>query len=528
MNAEDPAPKPDIAAVDRRRFIIGAAGMFMAERAFAATEAAPPAPASGGSFFDGVIAMAKARAEKPHEARKLSLPRPLDNLSYDAYRGIRVRPERRVWSGENRGFVLDLLPPGFHFNDAVAIEFVRDGVATPATFDISDFEFAPDQFDLSGGEPTLPDNAQLTYSGFRVRFPINRPDVPDEFMVFQGASYFRAVARNQLYGLSARGLAIGTGSQQGEEFPVFEQFWIHVPDEDATSLLVEALLDSPSVSGAYQFTIRPGAETVMEVRSVLFARTDLRDVGIAPLTSMFFFGPRSRAGVDDFREAAHDSSGLQIITGQGERIWRPLANPAALQFATFVDTGPKGFGLVQRQRRFEDFQDAEARYEKRPSGWVVPTGDWGPGGVVLVEIPSPNEFNDNIVAFWRPRDRLDAGGPYEFGYRLFWSDYPPDDAPLARVIATRGGVAVNETSRRVFVVDYAMRDLPIDVLTPDLTTTSGEITHVAARALPVEGTARVSIEFAPEQGRIAEFRMVLNDSEGKPASETWIFRWSPS
>ena len=219
---------------------------------------------------------------------------------------------------------------------------------------------------------------------------------------FQGASYFRAVARDQLYGLSARGLALGTGGPEGEEFPLFRQFWIHEPEVAATSLTIHALLDSPSVTGAYEFVVRPGVETVMDVRSVLFPRVELTGAGIAPLTSMYFFGPKSRARIDDYRDAVHDSSGLQMVTGAGERIWRPLDNPLALQFSAFSDHDPQGFGLTQRERAFIHYEDAEARYERRPSAWVAPSNAWGQGSVVLVEIPTDT---GSMTMSWRSGGR---------------------------------------------------------------------------------------------------------------------------
>lgn len=520
--------------LDRRSMLGGAAGwgVLAASGALAqtATDAAPEAapPEADGPFsFETVIAQAHRLAGEEHEPHQIELKGTFADLDYDHYRAIRFRPERRLWQGEKRGFELDLLPPGFYYKDRIEIALVSDGVVHTLEFDPNVFHYHPDYFQAPDGAAPADAPHDLSYSGFRVRFPINRPDVMDEFLVFQGASYFRAVARDQLYGLSARGLALGTGGPEGEEFPLFRQFWIHEPEVAATSLTIHALLDSPSVTGAYEFVVRPGAETVMDVQSVLFPRVDLTGAGIAPLTSMYFFGPKSRAGIDDYRDAVHDSSGLQMVTGNGERIWRPLDNPLALQFSAFSDQDPQGFGLTQRERAFTHYEDAEARYERRPSAWVAPSNAWGRGSVVLIEIPTDTEFNDNIVAFWRPAEPLAGGSEHRFDYRLLWSGQPPDETPLARVVASRGGVKVAVPEHRSFVVDFALGELPFEDLEPRVTASAGEIKHVALLRLPAEARARAIITFDPQDAGLAELRLFLVDAEGRTASETWLARWTP-
>ena len=521
-----------VALVDRRSML----GITAASLAFAGTmghaqtgsaEGEQAEDDGGTAFsFDTVIQLAREAATEAFEVQRLELTAPFADLDYDQYRSIRSRPERRLWYGEHRGFEVDLLPPGLFYEDRLTISVVREGRATAVDFDPGVFHFHPNYFPYADGAAPPDAPRDLGYSGFRVRFPINRPDVMDEFLVFQGATYFRAIARDQLYGLSARGLAIGTGSQAGEEFPVFRQFWIHEPEVDAKSFRVHALLDSPSVAGAFEFVVQPGGETIMDVRSVLFPRTDLATAGIGTLTSMYFFDPKSRAGIDDFRNAVHDSSGLQMITGADERLWRPLDNPPTLQFSAFVDHDPHGFGLAQRERDFARYEDAEARYERRPSAWVAPQGDWGEGAVTLVEIPTDSEFNDNIVAFWRPAHTLTAGAEHRFDYRLHWSDQPPDSAPLARVAATRGGASVNNPARRSLIVDFALGELPFDGLEPRASASAGIVTSITLTRLPGDGRVRAAIGFDPEDAELAELRLVLVDAEGRRASETWLARWT--
>ena len=340
----------------------------------------PPAPPTTFGFEE-VASLASERATRVYEQPVAEQVGSFANLTYDQYRAIRFRRDRDPFAGNPR-FGMDLLPPGAIFYEPVNISIVRDGVPHRLEFDPSLLEFDPSQFP-DGAD--LQNKGQMGWSGFRLRTILNRPGVMDEFLVFQGATYFRAVARGTIYGLSARGHAIQTGSPDGEEFPLFTDFWIVEPKPGAESVRIYAILDSKSVAAAFQFDVTPGAVTMVRTRVALFPRVDLRETGLAPLTSMFWFSPASRRVVDDYRPACHDSDGLQMVTGNGERLWRALANPAALQISAFADRNPRGFGLMQRQIRFEDYYDLEARYDRRPSLWVEPIGDWGEGAVHLIE-----------------------------------------------------------------------------------------------------------------------------------------------
>ena len=299
----------------------------------------------------------------------------------------------------------------------------------------------------------------LGFAGLRVHAAINQPGQLDEFCVFLGASYFRAVGRGQEYGLSALGLAIGTGAAEPEEFPRFRTFWPERPQRRSSSLVIHALLDSRSTAGAFRFSVRPGETTVMDVESTLFPRTTMAQAGVAPLTRMYYFGARDhassgRARPDDWRTAVHDSAGLAGLTGRGQRVWRPLINPPAVQVSEFPDAAPRGFGLMQRQRAFGDFGDLQVLYGRRPDLWIEPIGDWGAGAVDLVEIPTSSEYNDNIVAFWRGREPLRAGAEYSFTYRMHWGIDPAQDARLTRVVDVRTG-AGTAANMRVFVLDLS-------------------------------------------------------------------------
>jgi glucans biosynthesis protein len=455
----------------------------------------------------------------------MKLTEPFADLKYDQFRGIRFRDEERLFTDGGRGFQMDLMPPGFYFQDRIEINLVSNGAARPIPFSTDFFAFHPDYFPYPEGRAPAGLAADMGFSGIRFRHPINRPGVWDEVAVFQGASYFRAVAHDTFYGLSARGLAIGTASPDGEEFPIFTAFWVHEPQPGDRVLHLSALLDSDSVAGAFDFTVEPGPETVMQIRSVLFPRREIRVIGIAPLTSMYFFGPERRAGVDDFRDAVHDSDGLRMVNGGGERLWRPLRNPTAVETSAFSDDNPRAFGLNQRARSFEHFGDAEAHYHQRPSAWIEPGEPWGRGAVTLVELPSADEFTDNIVAFWRPAEPLAAGSEHPFSYRLTWGMAEDEDLPIARVIATRSGLSILDARERVFVVDFDLGMINFDTVTPKLQVSAGETKGLSIAPLPGGNIARVGFHFIAGDLPAAEFRLSLMGEE-TPASEVWLYRWS--
>ena len=464
--------------------------------------------------------LAQELARQPYRAPDTRLPAAAAAMTYDQYRGIQFRQERALWRGTDLPFQVGFFPRGFLYKSGVDIYEVRDGQAAPVPYNADMFDYA---------DPSVRVTEPLGFAGFRVHAPINKPGEFDEFVVFLGASYFRAVGKGGFYGLSARGLAIGTGRATPEEFPRFRAFWLERPQSGVSSMVIHALLDSPSVTGAYRFTARPGDTTVMDVESVVFPRVDITDVGVAPLTSMYQFSPRDhrQAGggfVDDWRPAVHDSDGLSVLTGRNERLWRPLANPAAVATSAFGDTNPRGFGLLQRKRAFQDFQDLQVVYSARPSAWVEPIGDWGQGAVMLVEIPTATEFNDNIVAFWRPREPLRARGEYGATFRMHWGMEDPLDRKLARIVEVHTGKGDTPGSR-VFVLDMRGGEglRPDAKLRAEMGASAGRL--VAGFVGPsVDGGWRVSLDYAPDGATSAELRCVLLGDAG-PVSETWLYRW---
>ena len=467
--------------------------------------------------FDDIVGQARALAERDFANPPQAGPDDLAGLSYEQYHDIRFRREHALWVEQGLGFEVDLFHPGFRFMRPVDMFDVDESGVHPLSL-------APDMFDYGPRVTPPASDADLAFTGFRVRAPLNAPDRLDEFAVFQGGTRFRAVGSGQTYGVSARGLAINTADAEGEEFPDFTAFWLMKPVRGDSTMTVLALMDSPSITGAYRFQIRPGEATVIDVDTVLFPRRQVAKIGLGPLTSMFLYDASARAGYDDFRTAVHNSDGLQMLTGNGERIFRPLANPSLLQISAFQDNNPRGFGLVQRNRRFADFQDLDARFDLRPSTWVEPIGDWGSGAVILVEIPTEAETNDNIVAYWRPSTPLEPGSRTDLSYRLHYCTTPPDNVPLARVAATRGGRG-GDGRRRLFVIDFV--GLPAAERMPraEVSQSNGVILNVTAEPNPVDGSYRVSFEVDPGDESLVELRVVLVGDAG-PVSETWLYRWT--
>ncbi|HET9904089.1 MAG TPA: glucan biosynthesis protein G [Xanthobacteraceae bacterium] len=507
--------------MNRRAFLAGSVlGTVAAARAWGEAPATTPAPVETQEFdAETVRRLARALSEKPFEPQDASLPQAFKDLDYDTYRSIRYRPDRALWRGEGLPFEVQFFHRGFIFAGRVDVYEVVGSSARP-------IRYAPALFDF-GKAAVPPDNADLGFAGFRLHAPINRPDYYDEVGVFLGASYFRAVAKDQVYGLSARGLSLRTGDPNGEEFPVFKTFWIERPNRQADSIVVHALLDSESATAAYRFTIRPGATTVYEVELSLFPRVDIDKAGFGTLTSMYFFDSNDRVGVDDFRLAVHDSDGLAIRNGYGEELWRPLVNPRDLQVSIFSDSNPRGFGLLQRQRDFRAYEDLESHFEKRPSCWVEPTGPFGEGAVHLLEIPTKEEIHDNVVAFWRPRGTLRAKQEHRLAYRLHWGADKPNKPALAEFVKTRVGAGPNHA--RLFVLE--LKGAPLSALDPanvkaTVSADKGTTRNPVLQRNPETDGWRFSFELLPEKNAVVELRAQLVHRD-KPVSEVWVYRWTP-
>jgi glucans biosynthesis protein len=487
----------------------------------ARAQGAPLRPADAGAPFNAQTVKNRARALAEQDyALRPTIPPEWQNISYDQYRKIWFDTRNGLWENTNRPLRLDVFPPGLYYPRAIEVNIVDDGTASPLLFDL-------DVFDRTDQFPDLPLNEHMGYSGIRLRADLLSNNLYTEYSVFQGASYFRGIGTGEIYGLSARGLALKTGDERGEEFPDFTAFWIETPEAQDMSVTVHALMDSPSCTGAFRFDITHGDVLDMEIEATIFARTEMDHVGIAPLTSMFLFDATDRARFSDFRPNVHDSDGLLIHNGWGEVIWRPLANPTTLQISAFGDENPKGFGLMQRKREFSDYNDLEALYHQRPSVWITPRGDWGAGVVTLVEIPADLEIYDNIVAYWRPAAPIVAGAEHEMRYNLKWGADPSPATPqLLRV--TGSAMGGRPEGGLVMVIDFEDGSaLPQDLEAVEITlrSSAGTTTEGILQRNPETNGPRLAFTFQPEGATFSEFRVQLRVNEA-PLSEVWLYRWT--
>lgn len=483
--------------------------------AAAAQTGAEAVPFDAGSLAE----MARALSKKPYKAAATDLPDPFNNLPYEQYVGIRRRTDAIIWGSDNIGFALEPLHRGYLFGTPMTIYLVENGMAQRLAYDPSKYDF---------GRITPPGTlADIGFSGFRVLQPRDGEGLA-ELAIFQGASFFRSLARGQNLGTMARALALRTADPRGEEFPMIRAMWIERPVLASGTLVMHALIDSESMVGAYRFTLRPGEANIIDTECTLFARVLVDHIGLGAMTATYLYGPIDRRRSDDLRPGVYEANGLQMLTGKGEWLWRPVANRENLQISGFVDNNPRGFGFLQRDRDFDRFQDDDQHWERRPSLWVEPIGDWGEGIVQLVEIPSDSEVNDNIIAYWRPKVPMPAGSEASFAYRQFWCWSPPERSPLASVSGSRGGRGSQGKKRR-FAIDFshemfgdAQRNFDIK---PALTALPGTISSLRTFLSRERKTFRVFFEIDPGSEAYCEMRLVL-ESAGKPLSETWLYRWT--
>lgn len=481
--------------------------------------------------FEDVIRRARDLASVAFDPTLPPLPEPFQHLDFDAYRDIRFRPDRALLAGSGGPFRLQLFHLGFLYARPVTINIIREGMPTPIPYQTQLFDFGRTKV-----ERPLPVN--LGFAGFRVHYPLNNPRVLDELVAFLGSSYFRFLGRDQGYGLSARSLAVNVAAREPEEFPFFREFWIEAPPAGAERLTVFGLLDGASVAGAYRFDIYPGSETTIEVGATLFTRRPVTAVGLAPLTSMFFSGENERRTGDEFRPELHDSDGLLVHLSSGEWVWRPLRNPGAKAVSAFPDTNPRGFGLMQRDRAFESYQDLEASYQIRPSYWVEPIGNWGEGRVELVELPTAAEVHDNVVAYWVPRQPYETAQEVTFGYRIRALGAGDGLHPGGKVINTfeaparaSGSADPSDRLLRRFLVDFAGGNLSFYLPDPSLiqvAPSASQAQVLSTSVVPNEhiGGFRAAIDVKLEPGQSADLRAYLKSGD-KALTETWSYRRTP-
>lgn len=485
-----------------------------------------PVDRAGAFSFEDVVAQAQALAGQAYEAPK-PIPRFLREIDYDAYQGIRFDETNSLWRETGSRLQVMLFPAGLFYTHPVDLHVIDSEGVHLLPYQKGLFEFADPEL-----ERRVP--ADLGYAGFKLTYPLSGGDAQNQFLVFAGASYFRAVGRDNAWGLSGRGIAINTGLPTGEEFPSFTSFWLVRPSPKDHAMRVYALLDGKSVTGAYQFDVHPGETTRLDVQAALFARGEVRLPGLAPLTSMFFYGENTLRPPGEWRPEVHDSDGLLIHDGVSQEwLWRPLINPRRLEMDFFETGSVRGFGLLQRDTRFDNYQDLGARYDLRPSAWVAAQGDWGPGKVVLVQLPTPSETNDNIVAFWTPAEPLSRDTPLRLAYQVHFGGPAVGGHPAGQVVHSfvgDGNIVGGGNVEGAYRVIVDFRGGILDRLGAEAVVTGtvtaldgGEVLEDFVEYNVPAQAWRLSILAKPARDRDLSLRAFLSH-EDTAVSETWSYR----
>ncbi len=516
--------------ISRRNFM-GALAFASACRSVAAEGLGQSsrAVASPRFGFADVTARARDLAAAAFDAAVPPLPQSIDHLEYDSWRDIRFKRDAAVPLSTGRAFRLETFHLGFLFKRAIRVNLIENGVASPLRYSPKFFDYGRVKLDAS-----LP--ADTGFAGFRLHYPLNDPHVYDEVISFIGASYFRFLGRGQKYGLSARALCVEAGTEK-ESFPLFREFWLEASATQDDQATIYALLDSEAATGAFRFDLTPGQDTVVDVEATLFPRRAGVKFGLAPLTSMFLTGENDHRVRDGFRGELHDSDGLLMLTGANEWIWRPLANPPFERMTSFLDNGVKGFGLLQRDRTFESYQDLELGYESRPSYFIEPKGDWGAGRIELVELSTPDETNDNIVASFVPATPLTVGQPFSYAYRITAclddARLSPNGRCVNTFMAPARALGSSEkagpgTCR--FMVDFSGGDLAYYLADPSevkvvATAANGEILRASVAANPHIDGFRAMLDINVTPGQTSDLRAYLRVGS-RSLTETWTFPWT--
>lgn len=487
--------------------------------------------------FDDIQSRARDLANKPYVApNRDKMPAWMSSLTYEQYQNIHFNPNQALWATDNLPFRAMFFHPGYRYRDPVILNEFTSTHQQQIRLAEAYFNYGP----LVQQHDDLPPDGG--FAGFRLQAPLNTPGNFDELIAFQGASDWRALGKNQRYGITSRGIAVDTCVQDlTEEFPCFREFWLRKPEADETLARFYALLDGPSYSGAYSFTVHPGNESIVDVRAVLFTRRAVQRLGIAPMSSMFWFGENSRRRFDDCRPEVHDSDGLSIRMGTGERLWRPISNDSGkLELSFFNMEKCEGFGLLQRDRRFAAYEDRDANYHLRPSLWIEPTSDWGSGRVILMEIPTNHSSSDNMIAMWEPSHIPQPGDRVEFTYRQHWTMDPNPSQAGAHAVATRSGIVSAQHEQRTIMVEFSGNSISqpseIPLVAAVAAVGSGaetiKIQGVTVQDLP-EQRWRVTFQIMPAQpnGKLSdcgpiELRCSLKRGENF-LTETWAHRVIP-
>jgi len=480
--------------------------------------------------FEALKEEARRLIAEPYRPQSVPDPEVTGKIDYEAWGKITYNTDHALYATSKEKFPIEFFHLGKFFPKAVRVYAVEEGSAREVLYDTSYFNMPADSVaqKLSHG---------AGFAGFRIQEAKGGALdwKKNDWVAFLGASYFRAIGDLHQYGMSARGVALDTWvANRSEEFPGFTH--VYVGPESDDGVVLHALLEGPSIVGAYRFVMTRGKGVLMDIDCKLFLRGDFVRFGIAPLTSMYWFSETEKPRAIDWRPEVHDSDGLSMWTGSGERIWRPLNNPPRVMASAFGDDNPKGFGLIQRDRNYDHYLD-NVFYDRRPSVWVEPKGDWGKGAVQLIEIPTDDEIHDNIVAVWVPSTPAVPGSEFDFSYRLYWQADEPHPTNLARCVATRlgnGGQPGKPRPKgvRKFMVEFLggpLEKLPFGVKPePVLWSSRGEFSYIYTEAVfdNVPGHWRAQFDLTVTGQDPVEMRLFLKNGD-EVLTEQWLYQYHP-
>ncbi|HQT81322.1 MAG: glucan biosynthesis protein D [Ferrovum sp. 37-45-19] len=498
---------------------------------------------TGKSFdfsYAKLIEQAKVLAHSAYEAPPRPDSKVLDEIDWEHHGQIQFDTDHALFANGPGEFPISFFHQGRFFRVPVRMFVLNSDEETTQAQEII---YHSDLFKMPENNPAHRLGPPAAFAGFRIQESrlagnphLNWRD--NDWAAFLGASYFRAIGDEYQYGLSARGVAINVVVDGvTEEFPDFTHFYFVPPKEGSNRMVIYALLDGPSIAGAYRFTLTRHHEVVMEIEHHLFLRQDVQRLGLAPITSMYWFSEKDKKTAEDWRPAVHDSDGLMMWTGKDEHLWRPLNNPTGIQVSSFNDSHPKGYGLMQRERHFSEYQDA-VHYEKRPSLWVEPLGNWNQGSVELVELHTSEELYDNMVVMWVPQEKALRGQSYHLHYRLYWQANYPFPLPLAQVYRTSIGRGGEPGVKRPPEAHKFMVEFHGDIFNilpqhtdpfADLWTSKGRFDLIYVERVPNAEPHqwRVIFDLILPQEKIinpVELRLTLK-FQGSVLSETWMYQY---
>ncbi len=485
--------------------------------------------------FLKIVKLAEIEAKKNYEPREIKIPKTIATLTYSQYNLMRYNIDHDLWGKENLPFRVSFFPLGtpLYSKSLDIYEVTPENLVKPVPFSP---EFFCYEEKVQFIKKEMPNNAG--YAGFKLRYKAESSEYPDEFAAFLGGCYFRVVSDGSSYGLSNRGIAINTGLEKtSEEFPTFEKIWLKKTEKNSKEVTIYAYLNGPSITGAYSFTIRPGKKTEINVKSTIFLRQKVKLLGLAPITSMFWFSEGKMHNFYDYRPSVHNSEGL-VVSEKNRKTWEPLVNypdHKMINDDMYCQSTPNFFGLIQRNREYNFYMDPSVKYHLNPNCWIIPENNWGSGNIRLFILPTLTEWMDNINAFWVPENTPEVGKPFEFNYKIIYSLEEPERTS-AYVKYTNVGLDLNDAKNTVFALSYDdalgeieknCSEIKIKLETPKEVKI---ISIPSIEKISFNNTWRVIFTLTSkkldysDKPHIIKVTLLVKDN---PISETWYYQWYP-